>query len=168
MSFRLARRAAVAAIFAATLAAPVAAHAFTPTPFGPIVEAQNFSKIEERQAIYNTPGYQLLLRTVGARNAAAAAAEQVNDPEREFADHVCRSGEDGCAGDVRLYDWQTNGYGIVQPVFFTARNGATLSGHVWATRSGPAKRPGVVITNGWFRADGHFSGPAAQARAKDG
>jgi len=92
MSFRLARRTVVAAIFAATLAAPVAAHAFTPTPFGPIVEAQNFSKIEERQAIYNTPGYQLLLRTVGARNAVAAAAEQVNDPEREFVDHVCSLG----------------------------------------------------------------------------
>jgi dienelactone hydrolase len=168
MSFRLARRTVVAAIFAVSLAAPVAAHAFTPTPFGPLVEAQNFSKIEERQAIYNTPGYQLLLRTVGARNAVAAAAEQVNDPEREFVDHVCRSGEDGCAGDVRLYDWQKNGYGIVQPVFFTARNGATLSGHVWATRSGPAKRPGVVITNGSVQADEQLYWFAAQALAKDG
>ena len=87
MSFRLARRTVVAAIFAATLAAPVAAHAFTPTPFDPIVEAKNFSKIEERQAIYNTPTYQLQLRTVERAERAAAAAEQANDPEREFADH---------------------------------------------------------------------------------
>src|ERR1700704_4413741 len=168
MSFQLARRTIVASIVVVTLAAPIAAHAFTPTPFGPIVEAQNFSKIEERQAIYNTPGYQLLLRTVSARNAVAAAAEQVNDPEREFVDHVCRSGEDGCAGDVRLYDWQANGSGIVQPGFFTARNGATLSGHVWATRSGPAKRPGVVITNGSVQADEQLYWFAAQALAKDG
>ena len=152
MSVRLARRASTAAIFLIALAAPGVAHAFTPTPFSPVVEAQNFSKVEERQAIYDTPDYQVLLRTVSAMNAAAADAEQVNDPAREFADHVCRSGEDGCAGDARLYRWQTSGYGIVQPVYFTARDGATLSGHVWATRSGPAQRPGVVITDGSVQA----------------
>src|ERR1700704_577736 len=168
MSFQLARRTIVASIVVVTLAAPIAAHAFTPTPFGPIVEAQNFSKIEERQAIYNTPGFQLLLRTVSARNAVAAAAEQVNDPERQFVDHLCRSGEDGCAGDVRLYDWQKNGYGIVQPVFFTARNGTTISGHVWATRSGLPWRPGVVITNGSVQADEQLYWFAAQALAKAG
>ena len=32
------------------------------------------------------------------------------------------------------------------------RNGATLSGHVWATKAGPAKRPGIVITNGSVQA----------------
>jgi len=67
-----------------------------------------------------------------------ATAEQVNDPEREFVDHVCRSGEDGCAGDVRLYDWQKNGYGIVQPVFFTARMARRSPATSGATRSGPA------------------------------
>ena len=52
----------------------------------------------------------------------------------------------------RFYDWGAKGYGIVEPVLFTARNGATLSGHVWATKAGPAKRPGVVITNGSVQA----------------
>ena len=93
---------------------------------------------------------------------------QANDPEREFQDHLCRSGEDGCAGDVRLYDWQTNGYGIVRPVLFTARNGATLSGHVWATRSGRTYRPGVVITNGSVQADEQLYWFVAQTLAKAG
>jgi hypothetical protein len=37
---------------------------------------------------------------------------------------------------------------LVRPVLFTARDGATLFGHIWATVAGPAKRPGIVITNG--------------------
>jgi dienelactone hydrolase len=47
-------------------------------------------------------------------------------------------------------------------------NGATLSGHVWATRSGPAKRPGVVITNGSVQADEQMYWYAAQTLAKEG
>ena len=88
-------------------------------------------------------------RVPGAARARSASrtgrrrtAMQAADPERNFTGHLCASGEDGCAGDVRLYDWQAKGYGIVQPVLFTARNGATISGHVWATTAGPAKRPG--------------------------
>src|SRR5207237_2099884 len=96
------------------------------------------------------------------------AAERATHPAREFADHVCRSGEDGCAGAARLYRWQTSGYGIVQPVYFTARDGATLSGHVWATRSGPAQRPGVVITDGSVQADEQLYWYAAQTLAKAG
>ena len=42
---------------------------------------------------------------------------------------------------MRLYDWESNGYGIVKPVLFTARNGATLSGHVWATKAAAEARP---------------------------
>jgi dienelactone hydrolase len=75
---------------------------------------------------------------------------------------------DGCAGDVRLYNWQAKGYGIVRPFLFTARDGATLSGHVWATRNGPAKRPGIVITNGSVQADEQMYWYAAQTLAKDG
>jgi hypothetical protein len=85
---------------------------------------------------------QLQLRDVSNRNLAAALKAQLSDPEREFVSDLCWNGSDGCAGDERLYDWQAKGYGIVRPVLFTARDGATLSGHVWATRAGPAKRPG--------------------------
>jgi dienelactone hydrolase len=56
----------------------------------------------------------------------------------------------------------------VQPVLFTARDGATLSGHVWATIAGPRKRPGIVITNGSVQADEQMYWYAAQTLAKDG
>ena len=136
--------------------------------FDPGVEAKNFSKTEERQAIYDTPAYQAQLRTQSNHNGLAALAAEAKDPEREFASDLCWNGNDGCAGDVRLYDWQKNHNGIVEPVLFTARNGATLSGHIWATKSGPASRPGIVITNGSVQADEQMYWYAAQALAKAG
>ena len=44
----------------------------------------------------------------------------------------------------------------------------SLTGHVWATRSGPAKRPGIVITNGSVQASETLYWFAAQALAKAG
>ena len=76
--------------------------------------------------------------------------------------------ENGCAGDIRLDNWATNGYGLVKPVLFTARDGATISGHVWATAAGPAKRPGVVITDGSVQADQQMYWYLAQTLAKEG
>jgi dienelactone hydrolase len=149
-------------------ATTASAGAFTAPAFNPQVEAQNFSKTQERATIYETPQYQALLRQVGAQNQQAALAMQAADPEREFVSDLCWNGYDGCAGDVRLYDWQAKGYGIVQPVLFTARNGATLSGHVWATKAGPAKRPGIVITNGSVQADEQLYWFVAQTLAKAG
>ncbi|MDX6605949.1 MAG: hypothetical protein QOD14_489 [Solirubrobacterales bacterium] len=142
--------------------------AFAATAFDPIYEAKNFSKTQERARIYSTPDYQLKLRTIGLQNRANSLAIQAKDPERNFIGNLCASGEDGCAGDVRLYDWGPKGYGIVRPVLFTARNGATISGHVWATRAGPARRPGIVITNGSVQADEQMYWYAAQTLAKDG
>ncbi|MGI8557607.1 MAG: hypothetical protein ACR2ND_04765 [Solirubrobacteraceae bacterium] len=134
----------------------------------PVVEAQNYSKTGERQALYDSPQGQLLLRRVSNANTAAALQAQLNDPERAFTSDLCWSGADGCAGDARLYDWQARGYGIVQPVLFTARDGATLSGHIWATRAGPAHRPGIVITNGSVQANEPLYWFVAQALAKAG
>jgi dienelactone hydrolase len=136
--------------------------------FDPAAEAQNYGKGNERQAIYDTPEYQALLRQVSIQNRAAATAMQAADPERNFSAQLCASGEDGCAGDARLYDWQAKGYGIVQKVLFTARNGATLSGHVWATKAGPAARPGIVITNGSVQAPEQLYWFVAQTLAKHG
>ena len=81
--------------------------------------------------------------TQSAKNLTEALSEQAADPGRLFSDDLCWNGGNGCAGDVRLYDWQKNGYGLVQKVLFTARDGATLSGRVWATKAGPeARGPG--------------------------
>lgn len=154
------------AVGALALAAPIALA--SGAAFDPQVEAKNYSKVSERQTIYSTPQYQMLLRQIGAQNQNAAVAMQAADTDRKFAMDLCWNGNDGCAGDVRLYDWQTKGYGIVTPVLFTARSGATLSGHVWATKAGAATRPGIVITNGSVQADEQLYWYAAQALAKAG
>ncbi len=79
---------------------------------------------------------------------------------------MCWHGGFGCAGDIRLYDLEERGRGLVRPVLWTARNGSTVSGHVWATREGPAKRPGIVITNGLIQAPEFLYWWAAQTLAK--
>jgi dienelactone hydrolase len=142
--------------------------ASTASAFDPVYEAKNYSKTQERARIYSTPEYQLKLRTVGLQNRLDAMTTAAKDPERNFLLNLCATGEDGCAGDVRLYDWGPKGYGIVKPVLFTARNGATLAGHVWATKAGPARRPGIVITNGSVQAAEQHYWYAAQTLAKDG
>src|SRR3954470_2431971 len=134
----------------------------------PAVESKNFSKTQERSSIFSTPEYQAQLRQIGLQNREDATAAQAADPERNFSTHVCTAAEDGCAGDIRLYDWGPKGYGVVKPVLFTARNGATISGHVWATKSGPAKRPAIVITNGSVQANEQMYWFVAQTLAKDG
>jgi dienelactone hydrolase len=145
-----------------------AAGAMPPSTFNPVVEAQNFSITQQRQTIYDTPQYQTQLGIVSLNNFLQATAIQASDPGRFFADDLCWNEGQGCAGDVRLYNWANNGYGIVRPVLFTARNGATLSGHVWATVAGPAHRPGIVITNGSVQADEPLYWYAAQTLAKAG
>jgi dienelactone hydrolase len=155
-------RALVVAVVGLLAGAP-AAHALDPA-----VEAKNYSKGQERATIWGTPEYQAKLRAVSLQNRADSLAMQASDPERNFSTHLCSTGEDGCAGDVRLYDWGPKGYGKVAKVLFTARNGATISGRVWATKSGPAKRPLIVITNGSVQADEQLYWFAAQTLAKAG
>jgi dienelactone hydrolase len=156
------------ALAVAVTVAAVLAGASSAAAFDPVVEAQNFNKGNERAAIYNTPEYRLLLQQVSIQNTQAAAAMQAADPERNFAAHLCTTYGDGCAGDVRLYDWEPKGYGIVKKVLFTARSGATLSGRVWRTKAGPAKRPGIVITNGSVQAPETVYWFVAQTLAKAG
>ncbi len=156
------------AIIAALLLGAAPAAAKPPTVFNPIVEAQNFSITQQRQAIYDTPQYQAQLAIDSAAGTANALAAEAADPGRFFTDDLCWNLGNGCAGDIRLYNWAANGYGLVRPVLFTARDGATISGHVWATVAGPAKRPGIVITNGSVQADEQMYWYAAQTLAKAG
>lgn len=114
------------------------------TPVNPIDDAKNIAMSSQRGAkILTDPAFV-------AKAAAAAASYTANrlktiltDPERRISPNAC-SVPTLCVGDVRLGDWQ----GLKKPVLFTARNGAVLSGNVWATANGPAKRPGIFIING--------------------
>jgi dienelactone hydrolase len=158
------------------LVLPVASYATEheepPTSFEPVLEAQNFSITQQRQTIYDTPEYQAELAQQGLKNREEATLAQASDPERNFSGDLCYEGENGCAGDVRLYDWEKNGYGRVRKVLFTARNGATISARIWSAVNPAvnpnAKLPGIVITNGSVQADEQMYWYAAQALAKDG
>ena len=57
--------------------------------------------------------------------------------------------------------WPQKGRWIARPVLYTARNGATISGTLWATNAGPAKRPAVVVTTGGLAPETLYWGFAA-------
>jgi dienelactone hydrolase len=136
--------------------------------FDPAVEAQNFSKIDERELnITGTPEFQARLAQQNIDGAAELAEIQATDPERQPA-NICASRQNECAGDVRFYDWQKDGYGLTHPVLFTARDGATLSGTLWRTKKGPKERPGIVITTGSVQAPETLYWGLAATLAKHG
>ncbi|HEX8053200.1 MAG TPA: hypothetical protein VF517_09420 [Thermoleophilaceae bacterium] len=156
----------VAVLVAAVAGAPAAAAEFTPDG-----EAANYAKIRERaQYEHGTPEYRALMQERGIESELELNDIRLNDPERDMSGNLCRSHYDGCAGDIRLWPkhWAAEGHGITRPVLFTARNGAVLSGHVWATRSGPALRPAVVITSGSIQAPEELYVFAATTLAKAG
>lgn len=137
-------------------------------PFDWEREQRNFSKVFERQAEYSTPEYSAALAQASAENEAEALRILATDPERNFLFGLCHSYGYACAGDVRLYHWQARGFGLVEPVLFTARNGATISGHVWRTAAGPEKRPAIVVTPGSAQATEPMYWWGVQALAKAG
>ena len=160
-SRRRARRWLAALLLVAALPAPAVA-------FAPDQEARNYQKINERhQYETGTPEYQAMLRTRGLEEEAELAQIRVTDPERN-PDNLCANHMDGCAGDVRFYSWEEDGHGLRRPVLYTAASGATISGHVWATKAGPARRPGVVITTGSVQAPEELYAFAAATLAKRG
>jgi len=153
--------AAACAAAAVVMAAPAAA-------FDSRSEQRNFSKVAERFSDWGAPAYQFDLLSESAQNFLDGLATQAADPERLFLTDLCWNNGLACAGDIRLNGWQTGGHGRVEPVLYTARSGATISGHVWMTRRGPKRRPGIVITNGSVQAPEQAYWWAAQTLAKAG
>ena len=90
-----------------------------------------------------TPEFQARLTAGQPRQRAAEVAKILaTDPERNFPATSAPTAGNECAGDVRFYDWKDAGFGIVKPVLFTARNGSTISGRVWATDERSGQAPG--------------------------
>ncbi len=112
----------------------------------PQQEQQNYAIGLERARAWNSPQLETQVAAATLQYQRARAAALAADPQRQPDPNSCTTVA-ACAIDPRLGSWTAHG-GIVTPVLFTARDGATLSGHVWATRSGPAKRPGVLFING--------------------
>jgi hypothetical protein len=115
-------------LLAGLLALALAANAAA--AFDPAYEQQNYSKIDERAKRDAADAeFQRLLREAGLQRQAEKEQIRLQDPERDFTANLCSNHMDGCAGDVRMYDWADRGAGLRRPVLWTARNGATISGH---------------------------------------
>ena len=131
------RRLTIAATALLVLLAPTAAAALDPA-----LEAKNFAKTDERMTYVTlTPEFQPRLQQAEQRQPRGRGADPRQRSGAQLPGNVCANGGNECAGDVRFYDWEDAGFGIVEPVLFTARNGSTLSGRVWATTDGPASGP---------------------------
>jgi dienelactone hydrolase len=153
---------ALALFGAALLAAPAGAAMLV----NPVTEAQNLRVSQEREAQFGSPSM------LGQVAAATSAYQQQRlavtdtDPGRQPNPNSCTTVV-ACSIDPRLEHWAAHG-GIVRSVLFTARSGATLSGHVWATKAGPAHRPAILIINGSVIGYEQGYWYAAQALARDG
>jgi dienelactone hydrolase len=129
-------------------------------------EAQNLLVSQEREGQFDSPS---MLAQVAAATSAyqeQRRAVTVSDPGRRPDPNSCTTVV-ACTVDPRLEHWAAHG-GIVDPVLFTARSGATLSGHVWATKAGPAQRPAILIINGSVIGYEQGYWYAAQALSRDG
>ena len=160
------RRLTGTVVAALTTAAVCAAGA---QAFDPALEVKNFAKTTERMTYVTlTPEFQARLIQADAENLASFVQIPLSDPERVYAGNVCANGGQECAGDVRFYDWKDTAFGIRTPVLFTARNGSTISGNVWAAKGGPAKKPLIVITSGSVQAPEQLYWGQAAVLAKHG
>lgn len=114
------------------------------TPAYASCEARNVAMTDQ-----NVNGHSELYSGIAqgtVRYQQARAAALAADPQRQPNPNSCTLVV-LCPIDPRFDGWAERG-GVVQPVLYTSRSGATMSGHVWATATGPAKRPGIVIVNG--------------------
>jgi dienelactone hydrolase len=169
MSFRQGRLAGIAAIALAAVMAP-AAHAFDAAR-----EADNYSKINERfQHVYGLdPAYEENLAAISAQNELEYARILATDGPtrtygRDFTGNLCAHHGNGCAGDIRYHGWGDGEGATVKRVLFTARNGSTLSGHVWSSDACARNCPGIVITNGSVQAPEELYWYAAADLARAG
>jgi dienelactone hydrolase len=146
--------------------AGTAANARAAALVNPVAQADNLAVSQEREAQFGSPSFEAeMLAATSAyqrQRLHAIRADRGRHPNPNWCTTV-----GGCPIDPRLQNFAGEG-GLVEPVVFTARSGATLSGHVWATKAGPAKRPGVAIINGSVVGYEQAYWYAAQALARDG
>jgi len=135
-----------------------------------LAEAHNYAKQRERFVYDQTsPGFQLALTVDSVLGLTDPAAVMLRDPSRRPF-NACAVHANACVGDPRLTDWAgTNGRSF--PVSWVNRNGATISGHLWAPpsqESGATLLPGIVIATGDTQAPEQIYWWAAQVLAAHG
>lgn len=135
-----------------------------PSPAWSACEARNVAATGQNPLGAGPLTTGVVAETLAYQKARAQAL--LADPERRPNPNPCTTVL-LCPVDPRLQRWKDHD-GLVEPVLYTSRSGATISGHIWATRTGPAKRPGVVIVNGSIVGFEQIYWFAAQALAKAG
>ena len=123
-------------------------------------EVRNYAKTHEAPAEQATdPAFFETWQARSAANAAAYAERQAAEPGWKAHANACATWGEQCTGDPTLYpdtDPFYGGVGERRRVVFHDRQGARLSGHLWAPA--PSERrpnetvPGVVLTNGSVQA----------------
>ena len=106
-------RLSAATLFAWALAltAPAPAPAFDPA-----LEAKNYAKVSEREAyVTGAPAFVTRLQQQNVDDVGAVEQIVVNDPDRNPFGNICAQRKNECAGDVRFYDWEEDGYGVTTP-----------------------------------------------------
>ena len=135
-----------------------------------IAEVHNYAKQHERFTYAQTsPVFQLALAAESVLGLADPAAVILRDPSRRPF-NACSVHANACVGDPRLSDW-AGAKGRSIPVSWVNRNGATISGHLWAPLApsgGGALLPGIVITTGDTQAPEQIYWWAAQVLAAHG
>ncbi len=133
-------------------------------------ELLNFSKVNERfLGDEANLEWQLDELAIGADNGADLIARDLEERDR-LSLTICATGFNGCAGDVRTYDW-AGSLGVQQPFVYINRNGSHIEGHVWAsarTLRRSKRVPGVVIETGSVQAPERIYWWAAQVLAAHG
>ena len=147
---------------------PPAEYPEPPTEFSPAVEAENFSITEQRQAIYDTPEYQAQLTEQGNTNTSKPSPNRRrtrNGSSPTTSAGTAATAVPGmCACTTgKRTTTESSATCCSPPAAAPPCRGAS-----GPTRQGPAKRPGVVITDGSVQADEQMYWYAAQALAKDG
>jgi len=155
----------------ATLVALVTALCAVPAahPLDLVAELHNYAKQHERFT-YTEISVDYQLMALGAVPRLFDPFRVVlRDPSR-LPLNLCATHQNACAGDARIADWGER-HGIVVAVSWVNRNGATISGHLWAPFPGAgasALLPGIVITTGDTQAPEEIYWWAAEVLAAHG
>ena len=139
---------------------------------GAVAGGPDTDKGDERRPTYDNQDFRGEQAEAGGLETGRWQARADDDPDRDPADPcLAFLAAEACAGEVLLYDWERDDFGIRDPITVVSRTGAVLSGSVWATRAGPSRR-GAVVVVGDDRLDGEHGEtvywPLAAALAKSG
>jgi hypothetical protein len=133
-------------------------------------ELHNYAKQLERFTYTEVSAeYQLLLAFGSLPGLLDPLNTVLRDPSR-LPLNLCATHQNACFGDARIADWGER-KGISVAVSWVNRNGATISGHLWAPFPSPAVSPplpGIVITTGDTQAPEQIYWWAAQVLAAHG